>query len=40
MVQLDVEARFVSDVLRGSDVTELRVRLIKVLKDEMPAGDD
>ncbi|QEU62445.1 Bet3 [Kluyveromyces lactis] len=40
MVQLDCEVYFVSDVLRGNTQTELRVKLNKVLKDEMPAGED
>lgn len=40
MVQLDVEAYFVSDVLQGAEKTELRVRFIKVLEDEIPAGED
>lgn len=40
MVQLEVEAHFVSDVLRGDSSTELRLKLIKILKDEIPAGED
>lgn len=40
MVQLEVETEFVSDVLQGSDTTELRVRLVKVLEDEIPVGED
>lgn len=40
MVQLDVDAFFVSDVLQGATTTELRVRFIKVLEDEIPAGED
>ncbi|KAK9378663.1 NO signaling/Golgi transport ligand-binding domain-containing protein [Kockiozyma suomiensis] len=40
MVQLQVEAKFVSDVLRGDDTTEMRVTLIRVLEDEMPVGDE
>lgn len=40
MVQLEVETEFVSDVLQGSDTTELRVKLIRVLEDEIPAGED
>jgi hypothetical protein len=40
MVQLEVEAFFVSDVLRGDERTELRLQLVKFLKDEMPAGED
>lgn len=40
MVQLEVEAQFVSDVLQGAPQTELRVRFVKVLEDEIPAGED
>jgi hypothetical protein len=40
MVQLEVETEFVSDVLQGGDATELRVKLIKILEDEIPAGED
>lgn len=40
MVQLEVDVNFVSDVLRGDDRTELRLQLIRFLKDEMPAGED
>ncbi|KAI9889732.1 MAG: transport protein particle 22 kDa subunit [Vezdaea aestivalis] len=40
MVQMQVEAHFVSDVLRGNDTTEMRVTLIRYLEDEMPPDDD
>ncbi|OAV91619.1 hypothetical protein PTTG_05276 [Puccinia triticina 1-1 BBBD Race 1] len=40
MVGMAVEAKFVSDVLRGDDTTEIKVRLIKYLDDEVPQGDD
>lgn len=40
MVQLEVEAGFVQDQLQGAAVTEIRVRFIKVLEDEVPAGED
>lgn len=40
MVQLQVETEFVSDVLQGADTTELRVKLIKVLEDEIPPGEE
>eukprot|EP00128_Syssomonas_multiformis_P012948 Colp12_sorted_trinity150504_noHs@1949 len=40
MVQLKVEARFVKDALKGDDTTELRIKLIQKLQDEVPPGED
>ncbi|ORY39277.1 TRAPP I complex [Rhizoclosmatium globosum] len=40
MVLLQVECNFVADVLRGDEVTEIRVRLVKVLDEEVPAADE
>lgn len=40
MVQLEVDAHFISDTLQGAPTTELRVRFVKVLEDEIPAGED
>ena len=40
MVQIQVSSFFVSDTLRGDSATELRVKLIKYLDEEAPAGDE
>ena len=40
MVQLDCQVTFVSDVLRGDPSTEIRVKLLQILKDEIPDGDE
>lgn len=39
-VQYQVTANFVSDVLRGDEVTEMKVVLIRIMDEEVPAGDD
>lgn len=39
-VQMSIDAHFVSDMLRGNDITEMRVTLIRYIEDEMPPDDE
>jgi len=40
MVQMEVDAAFVQDVLRGDGATEMRVRFVRKLEDAVPVGED
>lgn len=40
MINLQVEARFVADRLRGDETTEIHVKLLKVMEEEQPVNDE
>lgn len=39
-IQYQVTANFVSDVLRGDETTAIKVVLVRIMDEEVPAGDD
>lgn len=40
MVQMEVNACFVQDHLKGDNVTELKIKFLRRLEDAIPAGED
>ncbi|KAJ2013154.1 hypothetical protein GGI03_000165 [Coemansia sp. RSA 2337] len=40
MMQMQTEVVYVRDVLRGDEVSEIRVKLVRMLDEEVPASDD
>lgn len=40
MVQIQTECNFVTDVLRGDETTEIRVKFLRFLDEEAPPADD
>uniref|UniRef100_A0A8C8DM27 Trafficking protein particle complex subunit n=1 Tax=Oryzias sinensis TaxID=183150 RepID=A0A8C8DM27_9TELE len=40
MVQMAVDVKFAQDTLRGDGVTEIRMKFIKRIEENLPAGDE
>uniref|UniRef100_A0AAY5KGI0 Trafficking protein particle complex subunit n=1 Tax=Esox lucius TaxID=8010 RepID=A0AAY5KGI0_ESOLU len=40
MVQMAVDVKFAQDSLRGDNVTEIRMKFIKRIEENLPAGDE
>ena len=40
MVHIEVNTWFVQDTLKGSNVTELKVKFVKRIEDAVPPGDE
>ncbi|CAD6589040.1 MAG: transport protein particle 22 kDa subunit [Tremellales sp. Tagirdzhanova-0007] len=40
MIQMQVESRFLRDVLKGDETTEIHVRLIRIMDEEQPENDE
>ncbi|XP_078423275.1 trafficking protein particle complex subunit 3-like [Cetorhinus maximus] len=40
MVQMAIDVKFVQDTLRGDNVTEIRMKFIKRIEENLPAGEE
>lgn len=39
-VQMAIDVKFVQDTLKGDNVTEIRMRFIKRIEENLPAGEE
>lgn len=39
-VQMAVDVKFVQDTLKGDSVTEIRMKFIRRIEDNLPAGEE